>query len=653
MTSTADVASTTAPATGARQPRALLWLLLAIVGVLAVGLINIRGGPGLEPTDAWVAQTAREMCETPDWRGWVVPHFSGEVRMQKSPGPYWLVAAISKLRGGEVDIVSIRLPNILAVVLLVVTTFWLTSEIAGRRAAAFAAMCTASTGIVLAWTSRGASDFGLAALMALSLTSLWVATERRERGASQTALWLLGYFAAGLAMLYKMPMPLVCVGLPVFVYLTVRLRWRVLLDWRHLVGLALFALPWLPWAILVTQLEPHALYKWKVEYLDRMTGELPNYDEQKRWTTYLYYFGLALGFCLPYSASLPIAVLRPFRREENVDRRGIWFVQIWFWSLMAFFTLSGGKENRYFLPMLPPLMVLLGGELSAFFHPQRRVIAAIDRIVPWLLGVLIPAGFVAVGVVLRKQWYPTVADMVAWGEVQTALLVMGAILTLTAVMTALLLQWRREHGAFLTLALGMWAVWAWTAGALLPLIASDQPLREFSGQLRDRLGDEQRTALRQVAVQDPRVIWYSDVRFPRAIDQLRLLEMQGGKRSRETETRLIGEEIVRRLEARQLALFLATSVDYVTFELLAPMELARLGREMPARYVWLYSRLGRFDQRFVVFGNQPPPWMPPTIELPDKLSRRLETARADAAAELAAHRADSTPTSEPASRAAP
>ena len=42
-----------------------------------------------------VSVTAREMLETGDW---VLPRFNGEVRLQKTPLCYWLVASVAKAK---------------------------------------------------------------------------------------------------------------------------------------------------------------------------------------------------------------------------------------------------------------------------------------------------------------------------------------------------------------------------------------------------------------------------------------------------------------------------------------------------------------------------------------------------------------------------
>jgi 4-amino-4-deoxy-L-arabinose transferase-like glycosyltransferase len=127
---------------------------------------------------------------------------------------------------------------------------------------------------------------------------------------------------------------------------------------------------------------------------------------------------------------------------------------------------------------------------------------------------------------------------------------------------------------------------------------------------------QQRAALRQIAQQESRVIWYSDVRFPRIVDQLELLEMQGGQRSREVETRIVFDEMVRRLAAPELALLVAWRSDYVRFMTEGSRALAEQGREMPPVHVWMLSRLGRPKTAMIVFGNQPPPWPEPDVDLP-------------------------------------
>src|SRR5262245_40465065 len=281
-----------------RGRHTVAWLIALLACTAFVAFYDLSGGADFEPTDAWVSQTAREMYESTDWRGYVIPRFSGEVRMQKSPGPYWAVCLTAWLRGTPIDEASTRIPNGIATLILVATIFWLTRRIAGDRAAVFAGFAAASSAFMLYWSHRGASDLGVTAFMTLSLAALWIGSEATPPDRKRVALWMLGYFAAGLAMLYKQPMPLVGVGLPALLYVVLCNRWRIFANRWHVAGLAVFCLPWMPWVIALAALQSGAageaasavpahatdfwttLAKWKVEYWDRLTGDLPNVEDQ-------------------------------------------------------------------------------------------------------------------------------------------------------------------------------------------------------------------------------------------------------------------------------------------------------------------------------------------------------------------------------------
>jgi 4-amino-4-deoxy-L-arabinose transferase-like glycosyltransferase len=612
------------------------WFIALLGWTALLSFYQLDGGGGLEPVDAWVAQPAREMYENTaamfanrgeagwQWRPLVIPQFCGETRLQKSPGAYWAVALTAYLRGEPVDEVSARIPNATFAVLFVITVFWLARRIAGDRAAIFAGFAAASSAAVLHWSHSAASDMGVATLCAMSLACLWVGSESEPAGWKRYALWLLGYFFAGLAMLYKMPLPLVCVGLPAFLYVLLRNRWRIFASWWHLLGLALFLLPWLPWALAVWHFEPMAIYKWRAEYFDRVTGDLPNVNDQKAWFWYLFYVGVALLLAIPYSLSVPAALARAFRRQQNVNRDGTLFALIWFVSLLVFLTVAVGKETRYFLPAMPPLFILLGVELAAFFDPDRPVRRRLGKLGFWAVCTLVPAALVGLAyVVYRELWQQHISRGIAtWGEVWQPYAVAAVIFAAGAILAASLYVRRRENASFAALAGTMWLAWLWVWPYLMPVVSSQAPFKDFAAQLAT-LSPEHKACLRQVAQQDPRIIWYSDVRFPRIIDQLKLLEMVGGKRDLERETLILGEEMVRQLQGNQLILFVSTPRHYILFHTAARELLALEGKRAPDTHIWRMATKGRLDRRYLLYGNQPPPWEEP--ELPVELQRAIET----------------------------
>jgi 4-amino-4-deoxy-L-arabinose transferase-like glycosyltransferase len=466
------------------RPVTWAWLLGLIAWTTLLSFYGIGGGAGLEPVDCWVAQTAREMYENAGaqgWRGLATPYFSEELFLQKSPGPYWAVCLTAFLRGTEVDTVSARVPGAIAAILLVVTVFWLAQRIAGDRPAVFAGFATAASVGLLYWSHRPSADLGVATLMTMSLACLWVASECEPPGRKRVALWLLGYFLAGLAMIYKMPMPIVCVGLPAFLYVLLRKRWRIFVSPWHLVGLALFLLPWLPWALWVISQIPIAVDKWRTEFWDRITGDLPNVEAQLNWYVYPMYVGVALLLAIPFSLSLPQAVVRAFRPAPGVNRNGQWFLLIWFLSLLAFFTVSVGKETRYFWPVF----VLLGIELAAFFDPQRRRAPSAERLGFWSVVVLLPAGLLVGGLLYLRNWHEKTFPEGGgnWNQVLVAGLVAAAVFAGGAILAAWLFRRRRANESFAALVATTWLTWLWVWPTLMPKLGSQMPFTDFAQQL--------------------------------------------------------------------------------------------------------------------------------------------------------------------------
>jgi len=590
-------------------PETLAWFIALIGWTAALGFFCLRGGADFEPTDCWVSQTAREMREGGNW---IVPRFSGETRMQKSPGAYWAVILASWFRGTPVDEAATRVPNVFAALLVVVSIFWLTRRIHGDRAAVFAGFAASSSTLTLYWSHRGASDLGTTAFMTLALAALWIACDSEPPGRRRIAILLLGYFSAGMGMLYKMPMPLVCVGIPALLYMLLQNRWRFFASRWHLVGLLLFCLPWLPWVVSVLLLEPAGLAKWRVEYFDRFTGDLPNVEEQKQWRYTFYYLQPIIIYTVPYTLSLLPALLRGWRLRSERPGPGSRFAMLWFGGLLLFFTAAVGKETRYLLPAIPPLFVLLGPELAAFFDPNRIVHPKRDRRLAQGVWVLMPIGFAA-GTLAFWKWYRYV-QIFEWSDIWPRYALFGILFTAGCGFSAWLYLKRREHVAFGVLVGTMWVSWMWLWAGFMPLLATQAPSRDFAVEMNQRIPAEMRNRLRMIGPQDSRLTWYGDLRFPRIIDQLDLLKMQGGRRSLAHERQIVGEEMVRRLRGAEPVLFVAMRVHYIEFLLEAPRLLADRGETMPAVHLWIQTRLGTSGNHYVVFGNVSPPWPEPALQ---------------------------------------
>lgn len=592
----------------ARGAIAWPWLAALIAWTLFLSCYDLGGGAAFEQTDCWVAQTAREMQASGRW---LVPQFSGEIRLHKSPGAYWAVMLASKLLGGPVDEVAARLPNALAVVMLVAAVFLFTRSLAGDRAAIFAGFAASSSVLCLYGSHKAASDVGLTALCTVALMCWWVAANSDPSWPWRGALWCMAYLAAGLGMLHKLPMPIIHVALPVACYVVLRRRWSVLASWWHVLGIVLFLLPWVPWVAAILKTEPQAIVRWRTETLDRFTGDLPLAQEQAHWQYYLLYLVPPLFWTVPYTLSLPGAFRRAFTAGESRLRDGLQFMVICFVSQLAFLTLSVGKESRYLMPAIPPLFVLLGCELARFFHtesdvPSRRVRWSVRAV--W---VFVPMVLLA-GLLALRKWAK--ADQVySFAQVWPAYLVAVAIFAAGACTAAWLYQRRSGNASFAVLVMTMWAMWLWMWPRLLPMMANQAPSIDAARQIVTRLPADMQAKLKFVGSQDAQLIWYGNLRIPRVLQFMDQVAKEGGKRSQAAEERAVAEAMIRDLASSEPVLLVSPRFYYVRFLREAPAALAAQGQAMPRTYVWLESSVGAKAKRTVVFGNQPPPWPEPEV----------------------------------------
>ena len=172
---------------------------------------------------------------------------------------------------------------------------------------------------------------------------------------------------------------------------------------------------------------------------------------------------------------------------------------IWFVSLLVFLTVATGKETRYFLPAMPPLFVLLGGELAAFFDPSRRCSPSRDKVSFAAVCLLVPGGLAGLVAVLHIFWKENASQgMFAWAEVWQPYAVGAALFAVGAVLAAWLYLRRRENASFAVLVGTMWVVWAWVWPNFMPVVASQAPFKDFAEQLKT-LSPAQRAVLKQVA----------------------------------------------------------------------------------------------------------------------------------------------------------
>ena len=262
-----------------------------------------------------------------------------------------------------------------------------------------------------------------------------------------------------------------------------------------------------------------------------------------------------------------------------------------------------------------------------FFDPKREISRAFVRLGTALTAIGVPIGFAIAGYVLYTRWLPEIGEPsgFTWMQIWPPLLITAAIFTTGSLLAARWYATGRRNASFGALVATMFATWLWVWPNIMPIMVASTPFIDLADRMKARLTSEMRADLYQLGSQDPRITWRGDLRFPRLIDQLELLEMQGGERSLAHEVRLYARETVKRLESNERILLVAPIAEYIQFHAVGPVVLAAHGREMPATHIWLLPRRGRPDRYYVVFGNQMPPWEEP--RLPERLQTAFDQAR--------------------------
>jgi len=136
-----------------------------LIWVLPLLLFN-NGQQSLMPQDEAVyAVRARWMLESGDW---VTPQSWGELVYEKTPGPYWLLAAAYTLFG--ISEATSRLPNLLACILSVLLTYEIAVILLNRRVAWLA---SAILGVTFLWVQGSRLATANIPMISMAVLGIW------------------------------------------------------------------------------------------------------------------------------------------------------------------------------------------------------------------------------------------------------------------------------------------------------------------------------------------------------------------------------------------------------------------------------------------------------------------------------------------------
>jgi 4-amino-4-deoxy-L-arabinose transferase-like glycosyltransferase len=319
----------------------------AIPYVLNLGVSSIW-----DANEAFYAQTPREMMEAGDY---VTPSFNFQLRMNKPVLSYWNVAASYHLFG--VSEWSERLPIALGGLVIIGVALGLGTLIGGTTAGLMSAIVAATSPRLLLLARRIIIDVHITMWMGLVLL-LFALSETQP--ARRRMYLLLMYAAAGFGVLTKGP---VAVFIPAVVFGVYLASQKRLGDLRHMMlpsGAVISLAIVVPWYYLLYR-EHGWAYIGDFIFGENLGRYAEAVGEQSRGL--LFYVPVMLADLFPWSLLIPAAMWWAVR--DRFQHRVARLLVIWIVTIVAFFSLSGTKEDLYILPVVTAEAALIGAMLAA------------------------------------------------------------------------------------------------------------------------------------------------------------------------------------------------------------------------------------------------------------------------------------------------
>lgn len=345
-----------------REPEIAVLLLLVLLAYgTQLTTLDVRGEESRRGT------VAKEMLRTGDF---VVPRFHGESHFMSARPPLqmWAIAATSVFRG-EVDLLAVRVPSVLAIALLAVVIYGYARTFLTRMGAFCCAAAYLSMLQVLELGRTGETDAVFSLFVTCSLL-FWHAGKTQNW--NPALVWSLGYGFAAVATLTKGPQGPVYFAGPVFVYLIATREWRYAIRPAHLVGLLTFLTIWGPWQVLFFLSE--GLDGVRHIYL----GDVAMYGQKGSLLRHIieYPLHLLVSF-FPWSLFL-IPLFRRELREKLGDFRlhvlflvcclAVTFPTVWWVK---------GARTRFYMPLFPCVAILAGIVIQHCYEAART--SALNR----------------------------------------------------------------------------------------------------------------------------------------------------------------------------------------------------------------------------------------------------------------------------------
>ncbi|EMG36884.1 PMT family glycosyltransferase, 4-amino-4-deoxy-L-arabinose transferase [Desulfocurvibacter africanus PCS] len=301
---------------------------------------------------------AREMVQDGHW---LIPTMNGSLRLAKPPLPTWLSAAAGLTVGNTGSLAALRFPSALAATFMVFAAYGLTGTILRNRRSAFLTAAVLATSYLTISSGRHATwDIFCHSFMLLALWAM--VAGMNKTGPALIEAVLAGVFL-GLSFMSKGPVSFFAMLLPFVLSYGFTFGWRALLARRREIALTVAALlvVALPWPLYVfTSVSGQAA--------STLQGEVAAWGS--RHVKSLFYYANFPFMSGIWSLFAIAALLFPSAKQGTADPAGRKFCLIWLAAVLLLLSLTPEKKERYMLPAMVPLAMLVGGFLDGLIHEK-------------------------------------------------------------------------------------------------------------------------------------------------------------------------------------------------------------------------------------------------------------------------------------------
>jgi 4-amino-4-deoxy-L-arabinose transferase-like glycosyltransferase len=484
--------------------------------ILALGLsaapyfVNLGTSSLWDTNEAFYAETPREMIESGNFTD---PTFNYLPRLNKPPLSYWIVAGSYRLFG--ISEGAERVPIAFGAVILMATAFALGRAAASSEAGLISAIALAANPRFLFFARRIIIDVYIAMFLALALLFFALALRAIDRGERfRRGLYLvMMYVAIGLAVITKGPVGVVLPAFTFLLFVLITKRFSLFREMMLPAGLVLVAVIVLPWYVSV-----YVNHGWRYIATFLLGDNLSRYTSGT-WgpsRSVFFYVPVLLGDLFPWSLllipALATTLLAGLRRiwdralgwsgrvlgagaERKEFAGGLEVLKLagntnlllflWIVSIVAFFSLSKGKEDLYILPIYPAAMAIVGVLLGRFFD-EAATTSNFTNLVSRIL-IVTGVAVLATGCALLyfRGIVPASLHLAGVVPISVAAICGGGMIVLALVM-------RRRFVAVLAMMLTMAAINWVIVLQMVPDYERFQPVRPIAEIIRSRAGAKAR-----------------------------------------------------------------------------------------------------------------------------------------------------------------